>query len=43
MVSATIQDIGEIGLISRLRRRLHRDASVQVGIGDDAAVLRRGR
>ncbi|MBI3996585.1 MAG: thiamine-phosphate kinase [Candidatus Omnitrophica bacterium] len=32
--------LGEVGLIARMRRRLHRDRSVIVGIGDDAAVLR---
>ena len=32
--------LGEIELIDRMRRRLARDASVVVGIGDDAAVLR---
>ena len=36
----TIQALGEVGLIARMRRRLARDASVLVGIGDDAAVLR---
>ena len=34
-----VRDVGERGLIDRLRRRLHRDPSVRVGIGDDAAVL----
>ena len=36
----TVKDVGEFGLIARLRRRLHQPASVRVGIGDDAAVLR---
>lgn len=36
----TIHTLGEVRLIARLRRRLHRAASVPVGIGDDAAVLR---
>jgi len=36
----TLRALGEVGLIARLRRRLHRPASVHVGIGDDAAVLR---
>ena len=35
-----ISAVGEIGLIERMRRRLHRDASVVVGIGDDAAVVK---
>ena len=36
-----IQDIGEFGLIDRLKRRLQSQAeNVIVGIGDDAAVLR---
>ena len=34
-----IQTVGEVGLIERMRRRLHRGRSVVVGIGDDAAVL----
>lgn len=38
----TVQALGEIGLIERLRRRLGPPAlrAVQVAIGDDAAVLR---
>lgn len=36
----TLRGLGEVGLIARLRRRLHRNAGVLVGIGDDAAVLR---
>lgn len=36
----TIAQIGEVGLIQRIRRRIHDPASVRVGIGDDAAVLR---
>jgi thiamine-monophosphate kinase len=36
----TIQTLGEIGLIERIRRRAPRSRSVVVGIGDDAAVLR---
>lgn len=37
----TIDQIGEVGLIDRIRRRLSRDSSVIVGIGDDAALLQR--
>ncbi len=38
---AKLSAVGEVGLIARLRRRLGRlPGSVQVGIGDDAAVLR---
>ena len=36
----TVQAIGEMGLIERLRRTLTPRSTVQVGIGDDAAVLR---
>lgn len=41
----TIGDIGEFGLISRIRRRVERaglaaGAGVRLGIGDDAALLR---
>ena len=35
----TVSTLGEVGLIARLTRRLHRPPSVPVGIGDDAAVL----
>lgn len=35
-----VRAVGEAGLIERMRRRLHRDASVVAGIGDDAAVVR---
>lgn len=34
-----IKDIGEIGLIERIKRPL-KDKSIQVGIGDDAAVVK---
>ena len=37
---ATVSTLGEVRLIQRLARRLSRPASVLVGIGDDAAVLR---
>ena len=37
---ATVRELGEVGLIERLRRRLARPPSVKVGIGDDAAVVR---
>lgn len=36
----TIRSLGEVGLIAREAKRLARSASVLVGIGDDAAVLR---
>lgn len=36
----TLREIGERALIERMRRRLRGAPSVQVGIGDDAAVLR---
>lgn len=35
-----VRRLGEVGLIRVISRRLHRDASVRVGVGDDAAVLR---
>ncbi len=35
-----VHTIGEVGLIQRIRRRVGSARSVQVGIGDDAAVLR---
>ncbi|MBI2495562.1 MAG: thiamine-phosphate kinase [Candidatus Omnitrophica bacterium] len=41
-----IAQVGEVELIHRIRRRIQGNASVAVGIGDDAAVLRtphRGR
>ena len=34
-----VRDIGEVGLIARLSRRLPRSTDVAVGVGDDAAVL----
>lgn len=37
---STIAQLGEVRLIERIRRRTPRAASVRVGIGDDAAVLR---
>jgi thiamine-monophosphate kinase len=40
MGTPALRTLGEVGLIARLARRLHRDASVETGIGDDAAVLR---
>ena len=40
MTMTSLRDIGETRLINRLSRRLPRGASVEVGIGDDAAVLR---
>ncbi|MBI2093402.1 MAG: thiamine-monophosphate kinase [Candidatus Omnitrophica bacterium] len=39
----TIQKLGEVGLIERMKRRLSRRPGVLVGIGDDAAVLRTPR
>ena len=36
----TLRDLGEAGLIERLRRQMPRASSVLIGIGDDAAVLR---
>lgn len=40
----TIKDVGEFGLIERIRRKADvRDRSILKGIGDDAAVLRVGR
>ena len=39
----TVRQIGEVGVIDRIRRRLGRTASVVVGLGDDAAVLRAPR
>lgn len=39
----TVKAIGERGVIDRMRRRLGRLSSVIVGIGDDAAVVRRPR
>ncbi len=36
----TIRALGERGVIARVARRLHTPASVLVGIGDDAAVLK---
>src|SRR3989338_2365968 len=34
-----IRTIGEFGLIARIAKGLHRDASVRIGVGDDAAVV----
>ncbi|MDP3723447.1 MAG: thiamine-phosphate kinase [Candidatus Omnitrophota bacterium] len=44
-MASTLREIGEHGLIERIRRRVRRTSSVVVGIGDDAAVVRppRGR
>jgi thiamine-monophosphate kinase len=40
---AKVSDIGEFGLIERIRaRKAARDEDIVVGIGDDCAVLRRG-
>ncbi|MBI3331028.1 MAG: thiamine-phosphate kinase [Candidatus Omnitrophica bacterium] len=36
----TVREVGEFGLIERMRRRARLAPSVVVGIGDDAAVLR---
>jgi thiamine-monophosphate kinase len=36
----TVHDVGETGVIDHIRRLLKRGAGVEVGIGDDAAVLR---
>ena len=36
----TVHELGEVGCIERMRRRLRRTSTVCVGIGDDAAVLR---
>ena len=41
-MSVTVAELGEVQLIERLRCRMPRAASVRVGIGDDAAVLRWG-
>ena len=38
----TVRSLGEVAVIARLQRRLRRTPSVQVGIGDDAAILRAG-
>ncbi len=38
-----VRDLGEVGLIARVAKRLRHPASVRVGIGDDTAVLRDGR
>ncbi|MFH1190017.1 MAG: thiamine-phosphate kinase [Candidatus Omnitrophota bacterium] len=35
----TLKDLGEIGLINRISRKIKLDASVIRGIGDDAAVI----
>ena len=35
-----IKDIGEIGLIDRISRKVHLDRSVVKGIGDDTAVIK---
>ncbi len=37
----TVAELGEVGLIRRIARRLGSHASVVVGVGDDTAVLRR--
>ncbi|MCL1910571.1 MAG: thiamine-phosphate kinase, partial [Kiritimatiellaeota bacterium] len=38
----TLSDIGECGLIARLRARTRVGAGVVAGIGDDCAVVRSG-
>ncbi|MEE8359444.1 MAG: thiamine-phosphate kinase [Candidatus Omnitrophota bacterium] len=38
---AKIKDLGEFGLIDRISRRTKSDKSVILGIGDDAAVIRK--
>jgi thiamine-monophosphate kinase len=37
-----VEDIGEFGIIDRIRKQLHADASVVRGIGDDCAVIDTG-
>ena len=39
----SLRALGEVGLIARLAQRIEASASVKVGIGDDAAVLRAPR
>ena len=39
-MTVTVQALGEVGVIRRVGRRLSRRASVQIGLGDDAALLR---
>ena len=39
-MTRTAADLGEVGVIERLKRRLPTTSAVVVGIGDDAAVLR---
>lgn len=39
-IPRSLHALGEVGLIARMKHRLHRDRSVIVGIGDDTAVLR---
>ncbi len=36
----TLEEIGEFGFIEKIRRAVHTDASVALGIGDDAAVIK---
>jgi thiamine-monophosphate kinase len=40
MGRSTVRQLGEVGVITRVSRRLPVDRSVFVGVGDDAAVLR---
>jgi thiamine-monophosphate kinase len=42
-MARTLAGLGELGLIRRIARRVRPDASVPLGIGDDAAVVRAGR
>ena len=40
----TVAEVGEMSILDRLRRRSHRASGVEIGIGDDCAVVRlRGR
>ena len=39
-MSEKLKDIGEFGLIERIRKKIRVDASVFKGIGDDAAILK---
>jgi len=36
---STLSDIGEFGLINRIRKRTNSSSSVLKGIGDDCAVV----
>lgn len=39
-MKTTVQDLGEFGLIERIRQMLHTSPAVVEGVGDDCAVLR---